>query len=378
MKLLYKLFRQDPNHRDGIIAITSGLGIAVNLLISAVKIALGLLVSSIAIISEGANNAADAFSSILTLIGTKLAGKRPDQKHPFGYRRIEYLTGLVVALFISVTGIELLVSAIRLIFQPEDLSISYLAIAIIAVSAVVKFLLGAYTVKMGKQVGSSALEAVGIESRNDAFASVITIVSAIVFLMFRVSVDAYAGILISALIIKAGFDVLRETLSEILGRPGKKALADKLYQVIRGTDEIIAASDMMLHNYGPDTWSGSVNVEIDHKKTAGEIFQILHALQLRIMEEYAVLMIFGIYAVDNDREDVKAIRAAIAAFAAAQAHIKSFHAVYLEPTTQKIYCDFVVDYELNDWDALEKEFTAYMKQRYPHSDIGVTIETEYV
>ncbi|MCQ2441096.1 MAG: cation diffusion facilitator family transporter [Clostridia bacterium] len=354
------------------------MGISVNFLLAAVKIVLGLLVSSIAIVSEGANNAADALSSVLTFIGTKLAGKRPNPKHPFGYRRIEYLTGLVIALFILVTAIELLISSVRLIFHPEELNISYLAIVIIAVSALIKFFLGIYTIKMGKKAGSSALQAVGIESRNDSFASVITILTAVIFLISHFSLDAYAGILISALIIKAGYDILKETLSELIGRSGKIELADKLYQVIRSTDGIIDASDMMLHNYGPDTWSGSVNVEMNHKKTAGEIFQILHTLQMKIMHEYAVLMIFGIYAVDNDRDDVNAIREDIASFVEEQAHVKSFHAVYLEPQTKKIYCDLIVDYELNDWVALEKEFTDYMKQRYPHSEIGVTIETEYV
>ena len=378
MKLIYKIFHQDPNHREGIIAVTSGLGISVNFLLAAVKIVLGLLVSSIAIVSEGANNAADALSSVLTFIGTKLAGKRPNPKHPFGYRRIEYLTGLVIALFILVTAIELLISSVRLIFHPEELNISYLAIVIIAVSALIKFFLGIYTIKMGKKAGSSALQAVGIESRNDSFASVITILTAVIFLISHFSLDAYAGILISALIIKAGYDILKETLSELIGRSGKRELADKLYQVIRSTDGIIDASDMMLHNYGPDTWSGSVNVEINHKKTAGEIFEILHTLQMKIMHEYAVLMIFGIYAVDNDRDDVNAIREDIASFVEEHTHVKSFHAVYLEPQTKKIYCDLIVDYELNDWAALEKEFTDYMNQRYPHSEIGVTIETEYV
>lgn len=378
MKLIYKIFHQNPDRRESIIAVTSGLGIFVNLLLAVLKIALGLLVSSIAIVSEGANNATDALSSVLTLIGTKFAEKRPDEKHPFGYRRIEYLTGLVVALFILVTGIELLISSVKLIFHPEDLDISYLTIAIIAVSALIKYFLGIYTIKMGEKASSPALEGVGIESRNDSFASVITIISSVIFLIFHVSVDAYAGILISALIIKAGYDVLKETLAELIGRPGTRELVDKLYQIIRSTDGVIAASDMILHNYGPNIWSGSVNVEIEHKKTAGEIFKMLHALQLRILREHEVILVFGIYAVDKDDKVVKSIRRDISSFVDEHEYVKSFHAVYLEPDTEKIYCDMIVDYRLIDWRALESEFTNYMKIRYPHSEIALTIETEYV
>lgn len=184
MRLLYKIFCQDPDNRESIIAITSGLGITINLLIAAVKIALGLVSSSIAVVSEGANNATDALSAIMTLVGTKLAGKKPDQKHPFGYRRIEYLTGIAVAVFIMFTGVDFLFGSIRLIFEPEELSVSYTAIAVIVASAFVKFFLGVYTVKMGKKAGSSALEAVGVEGRNDSFESGITIISALVFFGF--------------------------------------------------------------------------------------------------------------------------------------------------------------------------------------------------
>lgn len=378
MRLLYKIFRQDPGSRDGMIAVASGIGIIVNLLIAAVKILIGLAASSIAIISEGANNATDALSSVLTLIGTKVAGKHPDRNHPFGYRRIEYLTGLVVSVLILVTGIEMLISSVKLVFEPEPLSVSFVSIGIIAVSAVIKFFVGVYMIRMGKKTGSSALEAVGIEGRNDSFASVISIVSALIFLFFDVSLDAYAGILISALIVKAGCGVLKETLSELIGRAGEKELADKLYKEIRKTDGIIGAADMMLHNYGPDTWSGSVNLEIDHKKNIGEVYQFLRELQLRLMREYSVVMVFGIYGVDNDNPGIKAIRTEITSFIKQKEHLKSFHALYLEPKSNTLYCDFVVDYELQDWDGLRKEFAAYMMERWPQYHLELTIETEYV
>ena len=378
MKLLYKLFRQDPDSREGIIATTSVLGIAVNILIAAVKVVIGLLASSIAIMSEGVNNATDALTSVLTLVGTKLAGKHPDEKHPFGYGRIEYLTGLVVAVLILVTGVELLISSVKLVFQPEEPNISYLSLVIIAVSAVIKFFLGVYTVRMGKKADSSALEAVGIESRNDSFLSVVTILSAVIFLVFRLPVDAYAGLFTSLVILKSGFDILRETISELLGRPGEKELAAELYQEIRETDGIVGAADMMLHNYGPDAYSGSVNIEIDHSKTVGEIYQFIHQLQLRIMQEHHVTMVFGIYAVDNDHDTIRELRKTIARFVTDREHVKSFHAVYLDPGSDRLYCDLIVDYALRDWDVLENDFKGYMKEHYPDKKIELTIETEFV
>ena len=378
MNLFYKLFKQDPNTREGIIVTTSGMGILVNLLIAVTKIVVGLISSSIAIISEGANNAGDALSSVMALIGAKLAKKHPDEKHPFGYGRIEYLCGLVIAVVILVTGIELLIGSAKRIFHPETLHISYIALVLVALSAAAKFFLGNYTVRMGRKVGSTALEAVGTDCKTDCFASIITIVSALIFLVFKWNVDAYAGVITSLLLIKAGVEALRETLSEILGRPGDKELAAKLYKEIRSTDGILAAVDMMLHNYGPEAWSGSVNVEIDHKKTVGEIYQFLHELQLRIMHEYHVTMVFGVYAVDYDGEYMKELRKTIAGFIRKQEHVKSFHAVYIDQRSDKIYCDFIVDYELKDWEELKKEFEQYMAEKYTGKEIVLTIETEYV
>ena len=378
MTLLYKLFRQNPETREGIILTTSGLGIIANLLIAAVKVVIGLFAASIAIVSEGINNASDALTSLLTLVGTKLAGKHRDKKHPFGYGRIEYLTSLIVAVLILVTGIETLKSSIERIIRPADLAVSYLSLTVIAVTAVAKFALGTYTVKMGKKVGSGALEGVGVDSRNDSLISVVTIAASLVFLFSGVSLDAYAGIFISVLILRSGFLILKDTVADLLGRPADEELAADLYREIRSTEGISAAVDLILHNYGPDAYTGSCNLEIDHDTTVGEIYQVLRKLQLDIYAKYKVAMVFGLYAIDNDHEGVREIRRDIAAFIRDREHVQSFHAVYLEPDTNRIYCDFIVDYDLKDWDGLRADFLAYMAERYPGSEIALNIETEFV
>ena len=378
MNSVESCIKQDTVPRKKIISRTSVIGIVVNLLISGTKVLLGVLTSSIAIVSEGVNNATDALTSILTLIGTKLAGKHPDKKHPFGYGRIEYLTSLVIAVIILVSGVEMLISSVKLIFNPAELTISYVSLIIIAESAVIKFFLGVYTIGQGKKADSGALIAVGVESRNDSFVSLVTIISAAVFLIFHFSIDAYAGVITSLIILKSGFDVLKDTVSELLGRPGEEELAKKLYKEIRNTDGVINAADMMLHNYGPNAYSGSVNIEIDHSRTVGEIYQFIHDLQLRIMHEYNVVMVFGIYAVDNDHEKIREVRKAIGSFINNREHVKSFHAIYFDSSSDKLYCDLVVDYELKNWDELRSDFVSYMAGLYPENTLELTIETEFV
>lgn len=378
MKLLYKLLRLEPGSREGTVVAVSGLNILVNLIFAAIKVVIGLAVSSIAIVSEGVNNATDSATSLITIVGTKLSAKHPTEKHPFGFGRIEYLTSLLISVLILFTGAELMESSVKLIFEPQEMSISYVTMAIIAVSALVKLALGLYTIKEGRRVDSSSLVALGTECRSDSVVSVITLVTALVFLVFHVSLDAYAGIIMSLIVLKAGFEVLKETLSDILGQAGEKELAQELYRIIRAEPLVLNAADMMLHNYGPDAYSGSVNVEIDQSKTVGEVYAVLHELQLRIMHEKHITMVFGIYAVDKDHKEIRQLREQVAAFVRQQKHVTSYHALYIHPNGKDIYVDLVVDYDLADWEALRKEFTAYMAELYPDKHLELVIETNYV
>lgn len=200
--------------RTKIINRTSALGLFANVLIAGVKVVVGVLASSIAIVSEGVNNAADALTSLVTLIGTRLAGRHPDEKHPFGYGRIEYLTGLVVAVVILVSGLQMLIESVKLVFHPEPLAISYVSLAIVAVSAVLKFALGHYTIARGKVAQSDALIGVGLECRGDSYVSILTIGVAVVFLLTGFSLDAYAGVVMSLIILRAGWEVLAKTVAE--------------------------------------------------------------------------------------------------------------------------------------------------------------------
>ena len=231
---------------------------------------------------------------------------------------------------------------------------------------------------LGKSVESEVLLAVGEDGRNDSFFSGLTILSSVIFLFTGFSLDAYAGIVFSFVVIKSGVDALKNTASDLIGRSGKEELARQLYKEIRATDGVISAIDMMLHDYGPDRYSGSVNIEIDHKRSIGEVYEEIHRLQLRIMEEYHVTMVFGIYAVDEDTSSVVDIRRYIGKFVRVNEHVKSFHALYLSKGTNTLYCDFIVDYALRDWEGLRKSFTDYMKKQYPEYEISLTIETEFV
>ena len=378
MKILYKILKQDPNSREGVIMATSWLGVIVNIFCAALKIVIGALAGSIAIISEGLNNAADVASSVLTIIGTKLAGKHPTKKHPFGYGRIEYFTSLIISIMILMTAYETITQSISLIFNPKSMDLSMLIVVIIAVSAIIKFALGVYVEKQGNEINSQALIGIGKDSKSDCIISVVTIIATFIYIFSNISIDAYAGILTSIFIFKAGYEILKDTLGDLIGSAGDAELAKELYGIIRSNPLILNAADMMLHNYGPDRYSGSVNVEMDHSLSVEQIYATLHAMQLQIMHDYNILMVFGIYAVDADHEEVKNMRKYIGEYVQKKEHVNSFHALYIDPSNDDIYCDLVVDYGLNDWEELREDFTEYMKTAYPNQRLELVIETEYV
>ncbi|MBP5280566.1 MAG: cation transporter, partial [Erysipelotrichaceae bacterium] len=326
MSLIYRLFKLDRNSREGVVSATSILSIIVNISVALLKVIVGILASSIAIISEGVNNATDALSSLLTLIGIRLANRKPNKEHPFGYGRIEYITNLIIGLLILYSGYLVLKDAVVKVFRPEELNTTYVSIALVAISAVIKYLLGNYTISQGRKVNSETLVAVGKDCRNDSFVSLVTIFVSAVYVLFGWNIDALAGIFTSFLILKAGYEILSNTISELLGQPADENLARELYKEIRSTEGVINAVDMVLHNYGPDMYTGSVNVEVNHKMTAAQIFEFLRLLQGKIYEKYKVAMVFGIYAVDNDSRANKKLRKQIADFAKESQHIKSYHA----------------------------------------------------
>lgn len=378
MRWIYRLFRLDPESRDGAVMATSILSIAINIITASVKILIGVAAGSVAIVTEGANNATDASTSVLAIVGTKLSERRPTKKHPFGYGRIEYLTSLVISGLILITGARLLSGSIKRMIHPEPLEISVVTLAIIAGSAMVKLWLGNYTICQGRRVDSGALVAVGVECRNDFIVSSITIASAIIYLGLGRSVDAYAGVITSLIILKSGAGALRETVSRLLGSAGRAELAQQLYAVIRSSDIVLNAADMMLHDYGPDRYSGSVNIEVDHHRSVAEVYRTVHQLQRRILRTCGVTMVFGIYAADHESVRAAEMRRAISDFVRNQEHITGYHALYVDEIEKCIYCDFVVDYDLRDWNAVRRKIEAYLQKQYPDYRQELTVKTEFV
>jgi cation diffusion facilitator family transporter len=362
--------------REKKIMRTSATGIITNILLAVTKIILGFISGSVAIMSDAVNNLTDSSSSLITIIGTHLAGKQPTRNHPFGYGRIEYLTSMLISVIVLVTGIEMTITSVKSIFKPEPVDFSIITLVIITITIVVKIWLGLYTKRTGKSVDSGALAASGADAVNDAVVSAVTLASAVFYLITHISIDSYTSTIISLFVIKTGIDVLHETLGKILGERGNSNLAQNIKQEIAVESEIISAHDLILHNYGPDTNTGSINLEIDHTITIGEIYPVLHRLQTMIYQKYHAYIVFGLYAVDNDSPLSKEIRTLLSCFAAEEHHCIGFHGIDIDTVNKQIFCDIILDFNCNHAEICSTVMQL-LKKKYGQYQVIVTVDTEF-
>ena len=257
--------------RDKIIVRTSIIGIGANVLLAAFKAAVGLLSNSIAVVLDAVNNLSDALSSVITIFGTKLAGKSPDRKHPLGHGRVEYLSAMIVSALVLYAGITSAVESVKKIIHPVTPNYNYIALLIIAVAVAVKLILGRYVKKKGMEVNSGALVASGSDALFDAIISLSVLASAIIFMATGLSLEAYVGLFISAVIIKAGIDMMKETLSDIIGKRPDAELTRKIKRVLNEEPEVRGAYDLLLTDYGPDRYYASVHLELPDVMTVDDV-----------------------------------------------------------------------------------------------------------
>ncbi|MFC2385336.1 MAG: cation diffusion facilitator family transporter [Candidatus Nanosyncoccus sp.] len=227
---LRKINKNDE--REKIVVKTSAIGIVTNILLAVFKMVIGLLSNSIAIVLDAVNNISDVASSVITIVGTKLAGKEPDKKHPFGHGRIEYLSAMVIAVIILYAGTTSLIESVKQIIKPETPDYNFTSLIIIAVAVVVKIVLGFYVKKIGRKVKSDSLINSGADATMDAVISFSTLIAAVIFMSFGLALEAYLGTIISIIIIKSGIGMLKGMISQLLGEQNDVEMAKNIQKTV--------------------------------------------------------------------------------------------------------------------------------------------------
>ena len=364
--------------REKTIVRTSVIGIIANVLLAAFKAVVGLLSNSIAIVLDAVNNLSDAGSSLITIIGTKLAGKEPDRKHPFGYGRIEYLTAMVISGIILYAGITSLIESVKQIIHPETPDYSAVSMIIVAVAVVVKIVLGRYVRTTGEKVRSDSLVNSGKEAMLDAVISTATLVAAGIFLIFHVSLEAWLGAVISIIIIKSGIEMLRDTISQILGEQNDPELARNIKKTVTENPEVLGAYDLVLNNYGPDAWNGSIHVEVPDTFTADQIDRLIRNIQNEVYKAHGVILTaVGVYSVSTKDEACIEIREKVREIVLSHEHVRQMHGFFLDRDEQSMRFDLVISFDAKDRRAVYEEAVADVQQAFPDYRLQTAMDTDF-
>ncbi len=368
----------EQKDRGGIIIRTSVIGILANVFLAGFKAFIGLTAHSIAIVMDAVNNLSDAASSVITIVGTKLAGKEPDKKHPFGYGRIEYLSAMIISILVLYAGVTALVESVKQILHPDTPDYGAAALIIVAVAVAVKIILGRYVKRVGEKVKSDALVNSGADATLDAVISASTLAAAGVYLLFHISLEAWLGAIIAAVIIKSGIGMLAETLSKILGERADAQLARDIKATINSYPEVSGAYDLVLHNYGPDAYNGSVHIEVPDTLSADALDKLLRRIAVDVNKQHNVILTaIGVYSYNTQDPEAADAREKVSQIVAATPYVLQMHGFYLDKAEKTLRFDIVVSFDAKDRRQVYREVTESVQKLYPDYTLQVAMDTDF-
>ena len=365
-----------PLDRERVIVRTSVVGIVTNVLLAGFKAAVGLLSNSIAVTLDAVNNLSDALSSVVTIIGAKLAARRPDKKHPLGYGRIEYLSAMIVAAIVLYAGLTSLVESVKKIIHPEAAEYSVVSLVIIAVAIAVKLLLGRFVKARGKKVNSGALIASGSDASFDAILSASVLASALLFLFTGVSLEAYVGVIIAGFIIKAGVEMLLETLNDILGRRTDPALAREVKRLLNEEPEVLGAYDLVLTDYGPERSFASIHLELPDTMTVEEVDRLTRRVEAKVYRETGVILTgVGVYSHNTGEDETARMRDAVRALVLQHDWALQLHGFYADPEQKTMRFDVVFSFAVDPKEGITT-LRAELAEAWPEYAVQITPDVD--
>lgn len=364
--------------REKTIIRTSIVGIVANAFLAAFKAVIGIMTSSIAIVLDAVNNISDAGSSLITIIGTKLAGKEPDKKHPFGYGRIEYLSAMIISVIVLYAGVTSFVESVKKIITPEAPEYNTVSLVIVGVAVVVKILLGRYVKSIGVKVNSNSLINSGEDATLDSVISASTLVAAIIFMVSGVSLEAWLGAVISAVIIKSGLEMLKDTISQILGEQNDPELAKSIKQTVVGFPDVHGAYDLVLNNYGPDSWNGSIHIEVPDTHSADQLDQLIRDIQTTVYEKHNVILTaIGVYSENTRDKECIETRKRVHDIVFSHEYVKQMHGFYMMKDKKTLRFDVVISFDAKDRSVVYREVVADVQKAFPDYQLQTAMDTDY-
>lgn len=363
--------------REKNIIRVSIIGITANVFLAGFKFLVGMLSHSIAIMIDSLNNASDVLSSVITVIGTKLANRPADKSHPFGHGRIEYISAAVISAIIMYAGITALIESAKKILNPVTPEYSTETLIVVAAGIIVKIVLGRYVSSQGKKLSSDSLVNSGKDALMDSAVSSSTLLGAFAFILFGINLESWLGAFISIIIIKAGVDMFRETTSKILGERADSEFTTAIKKTICETEGVFGAYDLILTNYGPDMLMASVHIEVPDDWNAEKIDTVSREIMHRVFAEHHIMLAaVGIYS-HNSSDEVIKIRSEVTKTVMSQDYVLQIHGFYCSTQDKVIRFDIVIDFSAPDSNEVYRNVLEKIQALYPDYRITVQPDSDY-
>ncbi len=384
---LVRKFVKDHEHtEDAAVRTAYGVlagvvGICCNLLLFAVKLAVGLLSGSISVMADAFNNLSDAAGSIVGFVGVRMAGKPADADHPFGHGRIEYIAAFVVSIFVIQVGLELLKSSVGKIRHPEELVFSWTAVVILALSVLVKGWLSVFNRTLGKRIRSSVMAATATDALGDMAATSAAVISMLVFGIWGVNIDGFVGLLVSVAVLLAGLGIARDTLAPLIGEPIDADVYRKITEFVEGYDGIIGTHDLIVHNYGPTHSMATIHAEVASEVDIRESHEVIDRIERDCARSLGIFLVIHMDPVETHDERTIRYRELLSGVLSGLDSRLSFHDFRVVDGTERINLifDLVVPRDYNDGmrDTIRSKVSDQVHGADPRCYCIMTVENTY-
>ena len=364
-------------NREKKIVQTSIIGIVANIFLVIGKALIGIFAHSVAIISDAINNLSDSLSSIITIIGTKLAGKKPDKKHPYGHGRVEYLVSLIIGLIVLAAGIMAIYESVKALIQKPEVDHSWVSLVVIGLALLVKIFVGLYFVKVGKSVSSEPLKASGKDALFDALLSVATLVGIITSLVWGVNIEGYIGIVIGLFILRTAIEILRSGVSLIIGERASKEDIDDIKEIISSFPEVKGVYDLIINNYGEGRMIASAHIEVEDTLAAIQIHHLTRNIATKVFAKTGTIMTIGIYATNETNKEVKEIKDYIYNLVKQDEEITQIHGFYLDEEKKLITFDLIFDYKVEKPQKKIANLVTTLQAKYPEYSFYIIQDNDF-
>jgi len=385
--LLSKIFIKNPTDyqspavRRAYGTLCSAIGIFLNILMFAGKFLAGSIANSVAITADAFNNLSDAASSIITLLGFRLAGKEPNPNHPFGHGRIEYLSGVAVSILILLMGFELFKSSVLKIINPEPIEPSLLAGGIMVAAIIIKLYMAFYNKTVGKKIDSGAMAAVAADSLSDTISTIVVLASMIIAKFTGFNIDAYAGIFVAILILMTGFESVRDTISPLLGQAPSKEFVSDIERIVTSQEHVLAIHDLFVHDYGPGRLFVSVHAEVPGDVDVFVLHDEIDNAEVELKKQLGCNATIHLDPVCVNDDDVNKMRETVGAIVKKFDPVLSFHDFRMVPgeTHTNLIFDVVVPtkYKMSH-DELSNALKAEIEEHCFKCYAVIKVEQSYV